>query len=144
MIVNFTPGHLYNIDLKDSDIKNFDSIERSILTSYLDCTLMASTLYKDGEIIAIGGAYKLSASVCEVFLLPSVLVEKYPVCAYRSIKKVLSEIIHKVEILRTQAIVCGSKERSKRLVERLGFNFEGILHRYMYGMDYEIYSISGV
>lgn len=144
MIVDFTPAHLYLINLRKSDVKGFESFERIVLTSYLDGTLIASTLYKDGEIVAIGGAYRLSKTVCEIFLIGSDLISKYPVCSIKSMKHVLNEINKNDDILRIQAIVNGTKKQSLKMIHKLGFIFEGILHKWIDGIDYEIYSLGEV
>lgn len=89
----------------------------------------AYTLFKDGEIVAVGGVTRLWKGVGEAWAIPANGM-KYPLLFHKTIKKMLDKIQGDEGLHRIQAIVFENHPKGHRWVEALGFEGEGFFKSY--------------
>lgn len=124
-LVDFKPEHLNHFNLKDLDVNIQPMRELAVIFK----SGPAYTLFKDGEIVTIGGVAKLWKGVGEAWALVSQPV-KHPVLFHKTIKTMLDFIIKNERLHRVQAVVFVNNIAGHRWIESLGFQGEGILKKY--------------
>ncbi len=102
----------------------------------------AYTGYVNGEVFAIGGLNVLWPGVGEVWVIGSPTIPDYRISYVRAVKFYLKYFREKYKLKRVQAQIVADYDMLRRFVEKLGFKYEGTLHRYCGGdLDNCIYAI---
>ncbi len=101
---------------------------------------VARTLRYDGKIICFFGWMEFWPGVCEVWVIPSVEVPKYPLVFARYLKKEMSEGQVVLGYHRVQATAIDD-DMHNRFFKFLGFKSEGILKKFSAeGQDYRMWA----
>ena len=88
----------------------------------------------DGEIVGIGGIIELWKGVCEVWLMLTKQARKdgiFGLIAYHTIRAKMDELIQKYQPWRVQAHVRDDFPKAIKFIESLGFEYEGIMEKYL-------------
>jgi len=102
----------------------------------------AYTGYVDGEIFAIGGLNILWEGVGEVWVIGSPTIPTYRFSYVKAVKFYLNYFRKEYKLKRVQAQIVSDYDMLRRFVERLGFVYEGTLHKYCGGdLDNCMYAI---
>jgi hypothetical protein len=98
----------------------------------------AWAIVADGVPIAIGGVCLLRAYVGEIWLVPTPLIEKYPVAFSKITRMVIDDAWGGFSLHRLQAMVRADDPRALKFTEQfLGFADEGLMRKYgSDGADY--------
>lgn len=95
----------------------------------------------EGEIMGCAGVCLLWRGVGAAWLVTGPLVPQYPLAFHRAIRDGLQTVMESLHVWRLQADIHQGHEVSQRWVRRLGFAYEGILHKYgPDGADYVRYA----
>jgi len=89
----------------------------------------AFTLFKDGQIVVIGGVARLWKGVGEAWVLPGNGM-KNPLLFHKTVSRILETIQEAEEFHRIQAIVFEDFAKGHKWVKALGFKSEGLLIAY--------------
>lgn len=96
----------------------------------------------NGEIVGVGGVVTYWSGVGEVWVMLSKKVLQIPVTMVRCIKRIYKRYRDDTNFTRLQCIVSANFPQGQKLVESLGFKFEGRLRKYLPDkVDAYIYSI---
>lgn len=101
----------------------------------------AFTIFHDDEIIACGGIIIMWPGMGEAWAFTSPLVRKYPKFFHQEVKNHLEALIDVYHFVRVQAMVVKEFAVARKWAERLGFEYEGEMRKYMGGKDYVRYAI---
>ena len=139
----FEIAHLQDMELREPDLRALEGV--GDIEAYIDQWTrigLAFTAFVDGRPICAGGVMLLRQGVGEVWTLTTPLVEAHPLAVARfAMGPTLPMIVKALELHRVQVSVQRCHRASRRLVERLGFTYEGLLHRYgSNGEDYVLYA----
>lgn len=91
----------------------------------------AVTGWKDGKPVACGGICLQWQGVGEAWVLCGTDVERMPLTAIRQIVKHLELFTRDLELWRVQATVAADWDLARKFVEKLGFEAEGRMRKYM-------------
>ncbi len=144
-VIQFHPEHLNVMDLRQHEIDNVLAIQNSrerieALTSSGTC----GTIVYDGKILGSMGIFDMWVGVCEVWVLPSVLVPQHALIFARVIKRYLDNIIELNHYKRIQVSALNDKTHN-RFFEWLGFDREtpnGMKGFSLKGCNYNMWSIT--
>lgn len=119
-VVNYSPGHLEAIDLKDvyGDWKPSD-IRPPAYTF----------LYKDKPLAILGG-FILAPGVMQCWALVSPLAYKVPLAFVKSVKTILKYATEELKVRRFQFSVVTGFTEGWKFAEVLGFKCEGTMKAY--------------
>jgi hypothetical protein len=90
----------------------------------------ASSAFDKDELIGCGGVGMYWAGVGEAWLVLSSRISDFPVSLHRIVCTELSRIVSEHHLHRVQTVVPYDHKRAKRWIERLGFEFEGVMPKY--------------
>jgi hypothetical protein len=137
-IVPFESWHLGLIELREHDQRAVafgdDLVARG--NAYLRSGPAYTGLH-EGRVVVVAGIVKLWMGVGGGWSLTSPLVEKFPVSFHRAVWRNILKSEENLCLHRLQITVQASHIVSQSWVERLGFQFEGVLKKY--GPDGEDY-----
>jgi len=94
----------------------------------------------DGEILACGGILPLWKGVGEAWVVTSLLVNQYPLSFAKTIWRKLKEIIIEHQFERVQTVIDADYVISQRWAERMGFEYEGLMRKYIGGRKFYRYA----
>ena len=100
----------------------------------------AFTGVANGEIIACGGILPLWKGVGEAWVVSSELVSLYPITFAKVIWRKLKSIIEELELERVQTTVDVEHKVSQKWLERMNFENEGLMRKFLGGRDYYRYA----
>ena len=107
-----------------------------------DLTGWNKTVVVDGEIIGCGGVLIFWTGFGEAWICLSKNVERHKIVAVRFLKKVLEDVLNEFNLVRLQITVRPDFPDAIKLVESLGFQYEGIMRKYLpTGKDAYLYAI---
>jgi hypothetical protein len=95
----------------------------------------------NGIPIACGGILPLWKGVGEGWVVTSSLVEKYPITFAKTIWRETIRLIKSMDLERIQTVVDAEHTVSQRWVERMGFESEGLMKKYLGGRDFIRYAL---
>jgi hypothetical protein len=95
----------------------------------------------NGQIIGCGGILPLWKGVGEGWVITSDLVEKYPILFAKTVWRKMKELMVRMGLERVQTLVDAEHTVSQKWVERMGFENEGLMHKYLGGRDFIRYAI---
>jgi hypothetical protein len=95
----------------------------------------------NGVPIACGGVLPLWKDVGEGWVVTSPLVEKYPVTFAKTVWRATKKLIESMDLYRIQTVVDAEHEVSQIWVERMGFENEGLMKKYLGGRDFYRYAL---
>lgn len=126
-VVPFRPAH--------ADLMEIREFEREILAQRAE-TLVAiaeqgycGTMMYDGRALGIIGAVKMWKGVFEIFIIPTVYVEKYPLAFVRTVKGLLDSFQESHDVVRFQTESLAD-ELHDRWMKYIGFKCEGTLEKF--------------
>ena len=97
------------------------------------------TLWDGDKVVIIAGWHQAWEGVCEVALFPTDIFIKNPYPAVKRLKRKLDEL---TKVYRRIQLNCRCEEKFVNFAKRIGFQQEGILHKFGYvGHDHVIMSI---
>lgn len=100
----------------------------------------AFTLYQGNEIVGCGGIMKIWDGFGEAWTLFTRLLFQNPKTVHKTVKYIMGELIKEEGFKRVQAVVDASNERAVRWIERLGFEREGLMRKYIGDKDFYLYA----
>jgi hypothetical protein len=139
-VIPYIPPHYHQIIRKPSDLMrelNFpdaDRIARSFLTG------PGYTAFAGNRIIFSAGVQIFWKGCGEAWTLMSELIHKYPLFVHKITKEMLYKIITENRLERVQMIVEADKIEHKRWAEKLGFEPEGEMRKYLGGRKFIRYA----
>jgi len=95
----------------------------------------------NGTPIACGGVMPLWEGVGEGWVVTSELVERYPLTFAKTVWRKMKEIIDEMDLVRVQTLVDAEHTVSMKWVERMGFENEGLMRKYLGGRDFYRYAL---
>ena len=99
-------------------------------------------LMDGSEIVAVTGLAPLWDGVAEAWFLPTREVKNKKLRTIRLVRKEFDAAIKRLKLRRVQAIVRSDFTDAHKLAKFLGFESEGLMHKYgPDGSDYERYAI---
>lgn len=127
-LINFKAGHLRNFKSK----KDLPTIKADLEAAALDSRyeLASLQLDTDNTIIAIIGLLHIKKGVAEVFLIPSIHVNKYKISFFKIMKRIVTNILDGEILHRVQMTIEEHWEHGKKWARALGFKEEGLMHGY--------------
>jgi hypothetical protein len=102
---------------------------------------IAYTIEAPEGLVASGGVIPLWKGVGEAWVVTSDLVEKYPIFFAKTVWRKLHEILDVNGIERVQTTIHRDHMVSQRWAERMGFENEGLMRRFLGGEDYYRYAL---
>lgn len=139
-VIPFKTAHIECMDVRDYESITTLTLKNSAIAFkvFEDCKTCGTILH-DGRILGVMGFYELWPGVCELFVLPSIYLPKYPMQFARCIKKMLDSGIfnayHRVQIRALD------DDLHNRWLAFLKFEQEGILKKYdPQGNDYKMWA----
>lgn len=134
-------------DSKSEDLEycRLNSVDNDVkIYPNWDLTGWNKTLIIDDEIIGVGGIVIFWSGFGEAWLCLSKNVEKHKVKFVLFLKSQLSFALKDLNLIRLEINVRTDYPESQKLVEALGFQFEGIRRKYLpNGKDAYLYAIVG-
>jgi hypothetical protein len=137
----FATDDVLLIRLNDMHLQNL--IENPLTESHVSRLISlvnkgeARTIWVGGEILCICGYVNLHPGCVEVYTYMSQNVTLYPKQLLKGMREVLKECD---EFARVQTSVVADSDVSVRFIERLGFEREGLMRKYIHGIDYYRYA----
>lgn len=138
----FEIAHIKDMELREPDRRALQGIGdvEAYIAQWTKMGL-GFTAFVDGRPICAGGVVLLRQGVGEAWALTTVLVENHALAVARFAIKGLPTICKALELHRVQVAVQRCHGASQRLIERMGFTCEGLLHLYgSNGEDYVLYA----
>lgn len=136
MIVPFKKEHLEVMEIRPH--------EKALITSnagLLDAFQAGSIAFTgivDGRVICCGGVSPFLMGNAEIWLIPSVYVERDPMIFARNLRKHLFNIRRDLALSRMQTS-CIDDELHNRWMEFLGFTKEGHMKKFYNGVNYNLW-----
>jgi hypothetical protein len=93
------------------------------------------------EIIASGGILPLWKGVGEGWIVSSPLVEKYPIAFAKTLWRKMLSLYDELGLERLQTLVDAEHIVSQKWLERMGFENEGLMRKYLNGRDFYRYAL---
>lgn len=139
-VIPFQVHHGFEIELRDED-REFKTEEQfrkwlSVLHNAGNCYSLAY----EGDIIFCGGICILYPGIGEGWLLCSKRIIKFVRELYYYTDFIIQSIINKYTLHRVQAYVKASWKDAVHFLEKLGFQREGLLKKFISEKDYYIYA----
>lgn len=136
-LVDFEPEHGREI-IRNSPTFQFISpladVEKWV-NGWKECG-PAYSLFAGSELVGCGGVTIFWRGRGEAWLLLPELFYRHTKTAIRYICANLDEIMRLYSLDRLEANVCANDKRAKRFIEWLGFKEEGMMEKYIAGVDY--------
>jgi len=136
----YIPGDYMKIQRRHFDSLTFMNFPNPKLIAENLARGPAFTGVADGEIIASGGILPLWKGVGEAWVVSSDLVNLYPLTFAKVIWRKLKELIKIMNFERIQTTVDIEHKVSIAWVERMGFEYEGPMRKYLAGRTYLRYA----
>lgn len=95
----------------------------------------------NGVPVACGGILPLWEGVGEGWIVTSPLVEKYPYTFAKTVWRETERLIRSLNLDRIQTVVDAEHTVSQIWVERMGFENEGLMKKYLGGRDFFRYAL---
>ena len=130
-----------NIQRRHFDALTFMNFPKPELIAKKFTKGIAYTIEAPEGLVASGGVIPLWKGVGEAWVVTSELVETYPVLFAKTVWRKLLEIISANGIERIQTTIHKDHIVSQRWVERMGFENEGLMKKYLGGEDYYRYAL---
>ena len=92
-------------------------------------------------LVASGGVISLWKGVGEAWVVTSSLVDVYPILFAKTVWRKLYEIVNNNGIERVQTTIHKDHIISQRWAERMGFENEGLMRKFLGGEDYYRYAL---
>ena len=125
-IVDFRDTDFDNMCIRELDNLNFDKEKmKGIGTSYPTYTYLV-----DEEPAAVFGVVPMSTTSAEIWSITSDTIDEHPIAYVRWSKHVIKQTMDSMGLVRLQAVCLVIHDISKRWLESLGFNVEGIMRKY--------------
>jgi len=102
---------------------------------------IAYTMEAPEGLVASGGVIPLWKGVGEAWVVTSELVKTYPIMFAKTTWRKLYEIINSNGIERVQTTIHKNHITSQRWAERMGFENEGLMKKFLGGEDYYRYAL---
>ena len=83
-----------------------------------------------GKVLAVVGIFPRWHGVAEAWAHLSEESLKHPITLWRAVKGFLAEGIERYSLWRVQAVVDSGHEAGHRFIQRLGFQYEGVMRGY--------------
>ena len=133
--VPFKKEHLEVMDLRqhEADLLR-DTDYAASLESGVNCTGLV-----DGRIICCGGVMVLHGGTANIWLLPSVHIDKATKTFVKGLREWLFTVREELGLYRMQS-ACVDDELHNRWMRSLGFKIEGVLNKFFDGNDYVMYA----
>ena len=130
-VLDMEPEHYHGMNIRQEDKITLVGIEdiEALLEVYQRAGPCKS-LFVNGKIIAMIGAVMVWRGVYEIWMLTTPDVEKHAVFFHKSILRLESDYLKTTKCHRVQCVVHEANLRSKKWVEHLGFEFEGLMKHY--------------
>lgn len=139
IVIEFEPFHAELIHVRYEQLGEMPQFRKSM--EQLNNTY-AWTGVVDGQVIGCAGMVPLLPGVGEIWALFSDALPQHKVSMFKELKRHL-EHLHAQGYPRLQTVVQHGFETGKRFVERLGFEFEGSMRKYINGETYDRYAKIG-
>ena len=94
------------------------------------CDSNTYTAVLNGEVVGIGGVVVLWKGVGEAWVILSRNCQNKPIEMFLCIKRVYKALIQSCELNRIQVVVRVDFPQSIKMIEKLGFEREGLMRRY--------------
>lgn len=132
----------FNIERRFYDLKTFNNWpDPKVIGNLLGSGISYTGVETETEkIIFCMGVRPVWKGVCECWVVSSGLVPKYKIFFHKSACSILGEAKVYYNAVRMQTVIHSEHTTSQRWVEALGFNWEGILRKYIDGEDYFRYA----
>ena len=101
----------------------------------------AYTIEATEGLVASGGVIPLWKGVGEAWVVTSSLVDIYPILFAKTVWRKLYEIVNSNGIERVQTTIHKDHIVSQRWAERMGFENEGLMRKFLGGEDYYRYAL---
>lgn len=134
-IIPFKAEHVDCLDMREIEAKmhiGFDTFKEA------EKSCVAVTGLLDGRIMLCGGIRPFLDYTAEIWLLPSVYLASAPVTVGKRVRRWLFDTRKDMSLKRLQTC-CIDDAFHARWMVYLGFEKEGVLRRYNFGMDYGIW-----
>lgn len=141
-VIPFKAEHIECMEIREYEVKEVCSMPQfPTALKQWENEKNSATVVCDGRIIAVIGFMTLWEGVCEVYILPSKYISKYPHAFARCLKRALSSsafsIFHRVQL---RAL---NNDLHNRFNAFLGFKKEGVLKKYdSRGNDFAMWAIT--
>lgn len=141
-IIQFHPKHLEVAMVRDLEQQTVMRIGDAYarFEALAERSKQAVTVMHDGRILACCGFFEAWKGVCEVWLVPTIYVPKYPILFARTMKGYVESIAKTFDYHRVQTIAAAD-ELHDRWMGWLGFECEGVLRQYTeQKQDYKLHA----
>jgi RimJ/RimL family protein N-acetyltransferase len=141
-IVPFNVSHVFQMEMKPMEQEFVDStpdfIENLMSNANPDYSW---TGVADGKIVAIFGVSELWPGVADLWMIPSVHINKHAMAVVRGAKAVIDKAVDDFETRRLQITVREDNQIAYRFARALGFDVECLMKSYgPEGADYYLMS----
>ncbi|GAH46646.1 unnamed protein product [marine sediment metagenome] len=137
----YTEDDYMKIQRRHFDALTFMNFPKPELVAKKFAKGIAYTIEVPEGLVASGGVLPLWKGVGEAWVVTSELVETYPILFAKTVWKKLYEIINANGIERVQTTIHKDHVISQRWAERMGFENEGLMKKYLGGEDYYRYAL---
>lgn len=125
-IVAFNLEHLQSFDPKS----DFEDLERDMSRNILNNSMLILSLIWEEKTLAIVGVTQFRTGVGELWLLPSVNVDKVKFTFFKKIKNLINYVFNSLNFHRLEIAIDNEWEHGKKWARKLGFNFGHICEAY--------------
>ena len=106
----------------------FENMKADLEIAVSEYRYELSTLWRNDDIIGIAGLFNIRPGVAELFMLPSILVDKYPLEFFKATKDMVEFCMR--DYHRLQLTVDAEWKLGKKWARMLGFTEEGLMKAY--------------
>lgn len=130
-----------NIQRRHFDALTFMNFPKPELVAKKFTKGLGYTIEAPEGLVASGGILPLWKGVGEAWVVTSELVEKYPLVFAKTAWRKLYEMMANMRLERAQTTIHKDHAVSQRWAERMGFENEGLMKKYLGGQDYYRYAL---
>jgi hypothetical protein len=130
-MVRFQASHLALLGGLSDSMVGMGMLHKEVFYGHtLEGSGPAFSVFKGKELIGCGGIGLYWSGVGEAWLILSDKVSQYPFSLHRIVCKALEDIIREEHLHRVQTVVPYGHARARKWIERLGFEYEGMMPKY--------------
>lgn len=139
-VLDFKIEHLDIVNLRQEERGMLEESD-DLLTKLEGLVVLGKvfTVINDGKILAIIGMIKVHLNTHEVFMLPSVYADDYPIALCKVVKRYMNYYAEDCKVRRMQTSAVND-DLHNRWMRWLGFEKEGTMKHYVLDKDYNIWS----
>lgn len=139
-VIPFNGEHLKIMEMREHEKKKVYPFATQAWIDFCSASPYSATLMKDGRIVTCLGLVPLWEGVYDIWQIPSVYVEKYPISYVKCLKHLFTSRAEELNAHRFQS-ACPDDKLHNSWMKFMGFECEGVLRQYnIFKDDYKMWS----